>query len=360
MSKLFWGRKFCCGCGCCFHCLLSSHKTKRDRPTSYTWRKTVVFGVFVFTLYFALLSFVSFLAVSNHRSARTPLLPIHPATKNGTFADTSYGAGARGGNSSIGTGLITIERSLGSRIRLHSNRDSSSLNDMMRSRTIFKCVPIHFREESGPAVALASFPGSGNTWLRYLLQLSTGILTGSVYKDFALLRNGFPAESIKDGRVLVVKTHESGETARSLFQKAILLVRKPSEAILAEFNRRAAGHIGHAGRDKYTRNAGRYWSQFVAQKAKSWTETNLDWIEHFKGPLLITMYHHLEPVSEMVMHCVQTNKEGIYRRRKKQSQFNPFTPRMEKFLASQEKIVYTAIQRRIGLSNDFSTDLVTR
>ena len=87
--------------------------------------------------------------------------------------------------------------------------------------------------------------------------LLTGILTGSVYKDFALLRNGFPAESVKDGRVLVVKTHESGEPARSLFKKAILLVRKPSEAILAEFNRRAAGHIGHAGRDKYTRNAGR-------------------------------------------------------------------------------------------------------
>lgn len=78
-----------------------------------------------------------------------------------------------------------------------------------------------------------------------------------MYKDFALLRNGFPAESVTNGRVLVVKTHESGQSARSLFEKAILLVRKPSEAILAEFNRRAAGHIGHAGRDKYTRNAGR-------------------------------------------------------------------------------------------------------
>ena len=26
----------------------------------------------------------------------------------------------------------------------------------------------------GPYVALASFPGSGNTWLRYLLQQATG------------------------------------------------------------------------------------------------------------------------------------------------------------------------------------------
>lgn len=85
----------------------------------------------------------------------------------------------------------------------------------------------------------------------------SGIFTGSVYKDFALLRNGFPGESLTNGHVLAVKTHESGPMARAQFQKAILLIRKPSEAILAEFNRRAAGHIGHAGRDKYTRNAGR-------------------------------------------------------------------------------------------------------
>jgi len=83
------------------------------------------------------------------------------------------------------------------------------------------------------------------------------VFTGSVYKDFALLRNGFPGESVTGGSVLVVKTHESGPSARSPFAKAILLIRRPSEAILAEFNRRAAGHIGHAGRDKYTRNAGR-------------------------------------------------------------------------------------------------------
>ncbi len=31
-------------------------------------------------------------------------------------------------------------------------------------------------------VALASFPGSGNTWLRYLVQQATGVMTGSVYK----------------------------------------------------------------------------------------------------------------------------------------------------------------------------------
>lgn len=76
-----------------------------------------------------------------------------------------------------------------------------------------------------PITALASFPGSGNTWLRYLLQQATGILTGSVYKDYGLLKSGFPAESIANTSVLLVKTHEWGSHVWSKFGKAILLVR---------------------------------------------------------------------------------------------------------------------------------------
>ena len=106
---------------------------------------------------------------------------------------------------------------------------------MIKNKFTFQAAP-------GPVTALASFPGSGNTWLRYLLQQvddndnhdddadvpyvsvtqmlwrpqafsakdwmleysplkekdaeifspqATGISTGSVYKDFALLKNGF-------------------------------------------------------------------------------------------------------------------------------------------------------------------------
>lgn len=52
-------------------------------------------------------------------------------------------------------------------------------------------------------------------------------------------------------------------------------------------------------------------------------------------------------MTESVMNCVINNKEGIYRRRKKNVQFNPFTSKMEKFLSIQERIVYNAIQRRM-------------
>ena len=84
-----------------------------------------------------------------------------------------------------------------------------------------------------------------------------GIYTGSVYKDYGLLKNGFPAESVVNGSVLVVKTHEWGAVARKQFQKAILLVRAPGPAIQAEFNRQSGGHVGFASPERYRRNRGR-------------------------------------------------------------------------------------------------------
>lgn len=106
-------------------------------------------------------------------------------------------------------------------------------------------------------VALASFPGSGNTWLRYLIQQATGLLTGSVYKDYGLLKSGFPAESISNSSVLIVKTHEYGSRGWEKFGKAVLLVRDPAKAILAEFNRQSGGHVGFASPDRYKRTNGK-------------------------------------------------------------------------------------------------------
>ena len=68
-----------------------------------------------------------------------------------------------------------------------------------RLPAIHWCRPLGYRAaipQRDSIVALASFPGSGNTWLRYLLQQATGIITGSVYKDHALLRNGFPGKFV--------------------------------------------------------------------------------------------------------------------------------------------------------------------
>lgn len=43
------------------------------------------------------------------------------------------------------------------------------------------CIPLSLRATPGSITALASFPGSGNTWLRYLLQQATGNATSPLF-----------------------------------------------------------------------------------------------------------------------------------------------------------------------------------
>ncbi|KAH8244857.1 hypothetical protein KR032_001669 [Drosophila birchii] len=217
--------------------------------------------------------------------------------------------------------------------------------------------------QSLPALtALASFPGSGNTWLRYLLQQATGILTGSIYKDYGLLKTGFPAENVCNSSVLLVKTHEWGGKAWAPFSKAILLVRDPEKAIIAEFNRQSGGHIGFASPDRYKRTKGKYWQQFVSNKLKGWELMNLSWARNFTGSLKVVFYddlvHHTErelrsildflqfPVNEQLMRCAIMRKEGIFRRKKRLLSFDPYTEAMRAEVQARRRIVYGLLGRQ--------------
>ena len=57
--------------------------------------------------------------------------------------------------------------------------------------------------------ALASYPGSGNTWLRFLIEGATGIYTGSVYMAPGIVEAGHQGEGrpFDDGSTIVQKTH---------------------------------------------------------------------------------------------------------------------------------------------------------
>ena len=48
-------------------------------------------------------------------------------------------------------------------------------------------------QSSGSVIVLASFPGSGNSWVRQLLESATGIYTGALYCDGAYVRAGMIA-----------------------------------------------------------------------------------------------------------------------------------------------------------------------
>lgn len=43
-----------------------------------------------------------------------------------------------------------------------------------------------------------------------------------------------------------MKTHESGKSEIEMFDSAILLIRNPYKSLVAEFNRKYAGHLGYA------------------------------------------------------------------------------------------------------------------
>mmetsp|Transcript_54175 Transcript_54175/g.69618 ORF Transcript_54175/g.69618 Transcript_54175/m.69618 type:complete len:1738 (+) Transcript_54175:104-5317(+) len=107
---------------------------------------------------------------------------------------------------------------------------------------------------------LASFPGSGNTWVRLLLEYSTGYFTGSIYNDLALSPL-LPGEGTMSSQVIAVKAHTGpgGYLAQIVHpssnlthpitgvRRVVLLVRHPLEAIWSEFQRRNAGsHVGTA------------------------------------------------------------------------------------------------------------------
>eukprot|EP01038_Epipyxis_sp_PR26KG_P007781 gene7781-10570_t len=103
---------------------------------------------------------------------------------------------------------------------------------------------------------LYTFPGSGNTWCRLLIEYTTGIYTGSVYNDDSLLQ-ALPGEFTCNWKVSAVKVHPHTHPFEELrlgtfpsdnnkckrggikgFQRAILLIRNPFDSIWSEYQRR--------------------------------------------------------------------------------------------------------------------------
>ena len=103
------------------------------------------------------------------------------------------------------------------------------------------CKTMAFKS-SGPVVALASFPGSGNSWVRQLLEASSGIYTGAVYCDSSYIKAGMIGEGVRTNSVIAVKAHQDPPLANKLmkYNKAIYIIRNPFDAILSEYNRAIA------------------------------------------------------------------------------------------------------------------------
>eukprot|EP00961_Rhodomonas_salina_P082277 1106275-Rhodomonas_salina.2 len=97
---------------------------------------------------------------------------------------------------------------------------------------IFK--PATFRPM--PSTMLASYPGSGSTMMQMLLEVASGVLTGSIYGDNSLFKGEpYPFRGEKSRKnVIGVKTHRP--FSKGMAQKAVIFVRNLSSAIPSYFN----------------------------------------------------------------------------------------------------------------------------
>ncbi|XP_008995527.1 sialate:O-sulfotransferase 1 isoform X1 [Callithrix jacchus] len=208
-------------------------------------------------------------------------------------------------------------------------------------------------------VALSSFPGAGNTWARHLIEHATGFYTGSYYFDGILYNKGFKGEKDhwRSRRTICVKTHESGRREIEMFDSAILLIRNPYRSLVAEFNRKCAGHLGYAA-DRNWKS--KEWPEFVNSYASWWSSHVLDWLKYGKR-LLVVHYEELRrslvptlremvaflnvSVSEERLLCVENNKEGSFRRRGRRSHDpEPFTPEMKDLINGYIRTVDQALR----------------
>ncbi|XP_063305839.1 sialate:O-sulfotransferase 1 [Pelobates fuscus] len=219
-------------------------------------------------------------------------------------------------------------------------------------------------------VALSSFPGAGNTWVRHLIEHGTGYYTGSYYFDGTLYNKGFKGEKDhwRSGRTICVKTHESGKREIEMYDSSILLIRNPYKALMAEFNRKCAGHLGYATERHWK---SKEWPEFVNSYASWWASHALDWLQYGKR-LLVVHYEELKrdligKLKEMVaflnltvnedrLLCVENNKDGNFKRvGSSQTVLEPFTREMKDLIDGYIRTVDKALKARnfTGLPEEY-------
>ncbi|XP_017343840.1 WSC domain-containing protein 1 [Ictalurus punctatus] len=216
-------------------------------------------------------------------------------------------------------------------------------------------------ESSSSITALSSFPGAGNTWLRHLIELATGYYTGSYYFDGSLYNKGFKGEKDywRSGRTICVKTHESGQKEIKKFESAILLIRNPYHCLVAEFNRKNAGHLGYATDAHWKSNE---WPEFVETYSSWWASHALAWLQfsrrvlvvHYEQ-LLTDLVHQLRlmtaflnvTVPEKRLLCAERNRDGHFKRTgSRRLTFDPFTEGMRTRIDGYMREVDRALRDR--------------
>ncbi|CAI7990010.1 WSCD family member CG9164, partial [Geodia barretti] len=152
--------------------------------------------------------------------------------------------------------------------------------------------------ESKPKYLLRSFPGSGNTWVRQVLEKATGICTGSIYCDSDIMLSGMIGEGVDSSSVLVVKTHNPKTPGNA----TIFIVRNPINAIVSfwkwqliytrMYKTEEKIHVANPP-VRYFRNNPR-WNNSIRGEVNYWTNLIKGTLSKTNKPLLIVTYEDIK------------------------------------------------------------------
>ena len=148
-------------------------------------------------------------------------------------------------------------------------------------------------------VVLASYPRSGNSLMRALLEQATGIVTGSDTRpdrtlSRKLMEGGLVGEGTLDDTVWLVKTHwpERVGYVRYRAARVILLVRNPWDAVDSYWNMCLTNtHDASMAEEMYARLAPT-WDRLLRSEAAMWRRFNEFWLSR-PLPLLVVRYEDL-------------------------------------------------------------------
>ena len=119
--------------------------------------------------------------------------------------------------------------------------------------------------ELGGKVALASFPRSGNSMTRGLLEEFSGIRSGSDFLDMSLAKAyNVMGEGRVDDSVWFIKTHWPNKPGPpSRISRAVVIVRNPLDVLVSWFNLMATNVHNYTLPDETFQTFSDLWEKFV-------------------------------------------------------------------------------------------------
>lgn len=145
-------------------------------------------------------------------------------------------------------------------------------------------------------VALASYPRSGNTLLRCIVERLFGVVTGSDGESSQLKRCGLSGESVTDDSVLAVKTHFPERRGRTVWVAgaAILLVRSPFHTVESFFQFNLTSSQNKTVHESQRERFNDVWESLVETEIVVWREFHNHWLRMASDmPILILRYEDL-------------------------------------------------------------------